>query len=110
MLRPCLMCGSLTQGVYIGRPFCLDHYLDGTLATWLQTEPTEDTMTDGPSLTLRETTPPPIDLTTFAQQIEIQETPTFAGLLELMGNELYRRGMLSSGTDLKDVARALREG
>ena len=52
---------------------------------------------------------PQIDLTTFAQWIELQPTiSTHAGLLELIGNDLYRRSWPTSAGECKRAASDLR--
>lgn len=50
---------------------------------------------------------PQIDLTTFSQWIELQPISTHAGLLELIGNDLYRRHYLTMGGEVKSAARDL---
>ena len=52
---------------------------------------------------------PQIDLTTFSQWIELQPITTHAGLLELIGNDLYRRRRWPTiAAECKHVARDLR--
>ena len=52
---------------------------------------------------------PQIDLSTFAQWIELQPTiSTHAGLLELIGNDLYRRHYPTIAAECKGVVRDLR--
>lgn len=51
---------------------------------------------------------PEIALHNFAAWIELQPIQTLAGLLELISNDLYRRGEWSAGNDVKDVTRELR--
>ena len=52
---------------------------------------------------------PQIDLSTFAQWIELQPTiSTHAGLLELIGNDLYRRSWPTSAGECKRAASDLR--
>lgn len=53
-------------------------------------------------------TKPQIDLTTFAQWIELQPIATHAGLLELIGNDLYRRQWPTSAEECKRAASILR--
>ena len=53
-------------------------------------------------------TKPQIDLTTFAQWIELQPIATHAGLLELIGNDLYRRHYPTIAAECKGVVRDLR--
>ena len=57
-----------------------------------------------------EATPEPqIDLTTFSQWIELQPTiSTYSGLLELIGNDLYRRSWPTLAAECKRTARDLR--
>ena len=75
-------------------------------------------MTDGPYLLGSQfqteiqddvaTPEPQIDLTTFAQWIELQPISTHAGLLELIGNDLYRRHWPTIAAECKNVVRDLR--
>ena len=51
---------------------------------------------------------PQIDLSTFAQWIELQPISTHAGLLELIGNDLYRRSWPTSAGECKRAASDLR--
>ena len=51
---------------------------------------------------------PQIDLSTFAQWIELQPISTHAGLLELIGNDLYRRHWPTIAAECKRTARDLR--
>ena len=51
---------------------------------------------------------PQIDLSTFAQWIELQPISTHAGLLELIGNDLYRRSWPTLAAECKRTARDLR--
>lgn len=56
-----------------------------------------------------EATPEPqIDLSTFAQWIELQPISTHAGLLELIGNDLYRRHWPTIAAECKGIVRDLR--
>ena len=55
-----------------------------------------------------ETPEPQIDLSTFAQWIELQPISTHAGLLELIGNDLYRRHWPTIAAECKNVVRDLR--
>ena len=56
-----------------------------------------------------EATPEPqIDLSTFALWIELQPILTHAGLLELIGNDLYRRSWPTLAAECKRTARDLR--
>ena len=55
-----------------------------------------------------ETPEPQIDLSTFAQWIAIQPISTHAGLLELIGNDLYRRHWPTIAAECKNVVRDLR--
>lgn len=75
----------------------------------------EDTMTDGPSLAspriIISDSPAvsiPPDLTTFAQWIDLQPISVHVGLLELIGNDLYRRQQWPTiAGEVKHVAREL---
>ena len=53
---------------------------------------------------------PEIDLTTFAQWLDLNPptTATIAGMLELLGNALYRRGQFSAGSEVKHIVTELR--
>lgn len=68
-------------------------------------------MTDGLSMIPRtpEAPNPPdaLDLTTFATWIAIQPTSVHVGILELIGNDLYRRHWLTMAHECKQVARDL---
>ena len=79
----------------------------------------EDTMTDGQSLTTPRIIisdspavsipPDAIDLTTFAQWIELQPIAVHVGLLELIGNDIYRRKQWPTiAGEIKHAARDLR--
>lgn len=66
-------------------------------------------MSDGVNLLQEQPTDTPeITLHNFAAWIELQPIGTLTGLLELIGNELYRRGLWSAGNDVKDVVGVLR--
>lgn len=68
-------------------------------------------MTDGLYLTTeqQELDAPPICLNNFAAWIDLQPLSTYAGMLELMGNALYRQGRYAEGSEVKHVAQQLRE-
>lgn len=69
-------------------------------------------MTDGPCLSMHQeqTDEPTIDLTTFAQWIDFNQPPVpmIAGMLELLGNALYREGRFTEGSEVKHIAAELR--
>lgn len=62
----------------------------------MQTDLTEEPATDG--------------LHNFAEWIDLNHPPLpmIAGMLELLGNELYRQGKFTEGSEAKHVAAALR--
>ena len=53
---------------------------------------------------------PEIDLTTFSQWLDLNPptTATIAGMLELLGNALYRAGRFAEGSEVKHIATELR--
>lgn len=78
-------------------------------------------MSDGLSLSLQDLprlppgdiTPIPsmepiIDLTTFMLWIELQPLSTVTGMLEIIGNTLYRHGRFTEGNEIKHVVTELR--
>lgn len=68
-------------------------------------------MSDGPCLSLRQGQQhgePPIDLTTFSQWIEIQPVETIVGILDLLGNDLYRRHWPTYADQCKSLAQNMR--
>lgn len=48
-------------------------------------------------------------LNSFALWIELQPISTHAGLLELIGNDLYRYNLYHEGGEVKHIAQLLRE-
>ena len=51
--------------------------------------------------------PPVLDLTTFAQWIAVQQISAHIGLLDEIGNDLYRRHWPTAASDVKRVAKDL---
>lgn len=50
---------------------------------------------------------PQIDLTTYAQWIELQPVSTLAGMIDLIGAELYRRHWWIYGAECKRLAKEI---
>lgn len=66
-------------------------------------------MSDGMSLQLHhDQDADHLCLHNFALWIDLQDLSTYAGMLELMGNALYRQGRFSEGSEVKHVAQQLR--
>lgn len=81
-------------------------------------------MTDGPTIqkdpgyqallghiesavTRKDKTTSPIDLTAYAQWIELQPLSTLTGILDVSANDLYRRHWSTYGAQVKQVVRDL---
>lgn len=72
-------------------------------------------MSDGPCLSLRQEPHNNVlldGLHNFAEWIDLNHPPVpmIAGMLELLGNELYRQGRYTEGSEIKHVVGALRGG
>lgn len=52
--------------------------------------------------------PSPIDLTNFALLIELQPVATIVSILDLIGNECYRRELFAPGNEIKQIVSELR--
>lgn len=68
-------------------------------------------MSDGPCLSLRQEQRQdelPIDLTTFIHWIEIQPVGTIVSILDLLGNDLYRRHWPTYADQCRSLARNMR--